>query len=42
MNAQWHEAMVVAAQLATAKGRMLTLEVPGWPGSDAGNTSMYG
>jgi ferredoxin-NADP reductase len=36
VTATWLEATVVAARMATPDGRLLTLEVPGWPGSDAG------
>ncbi|CAN5343988.1 ferredoxin reductase [soil metagenome] len=36
MTADWFEATVLDARMATPDGRLLTLAVPGWPGSAAG------
>ncbi|CAN5805555.1 ferredoxin reductase [soil metagenome] len=36
MTADWFEATVLDARMVTPNGRLLTLEVPGWPGSEAG------
>ncbi|GAA2080562.1 ferredoxin reductase [Pseudolysinimonas kribbensis] len=36
MTAAWHVATVVAARPETASARRIELEVPGWPGNDAG------
>ena len=36
MSADWFEATVLSARMVTPNGRLLTLEVPGWPGSEAG------
>ncbi|CAN5545352.1 ferredoxin reductase [soil metagenome] len=36
MSVDWFEATVLDARMATPNGRVLTLEVPGWPGAQAG------
>lgn len=36
MTPDWFEATVIDARMATPDGRLLTLDVPGWPGSAAG------
>jgi ferredoxin-NADP reductase len=36
VTAAWHVATVVAARPETASARRIELEVPGWPGNDAG------